>query len=623
MLRIAPRRAGPSPTGRAAFVALTVVLLVSACGGTAGSSQSASGSPGPQHQPPEPGVCKGCTPPLVYSGGPVLGASGLTITPIYWSPSGYDMPQTYVAGVNQYLSDIATASGATDNTYAIGTEYGQQGNGGNATIQYKITAGSPITDTNAFPSTDSACTFADPNTACVTKTQMITEVMAQSGITPDFSHLYLLFLPPNVASSDGQSTAGFCGYHDGFVTSNGDTLLWADEPFPTADCFGGQSPSGVPAVDSEISTLSHEIIEAETDPLVGSKPAWADSTGNEIGDECSWDFGAPLGSTDPNNASSTMYNQVINGHQYYTQQIFSNAAFQAKGQGHGCILGSNASAAVAPTAQTTAQLTADTLAGSALVDASTTKVAADGAATAAVTDSVVDANGEPVANAHVHFNVAPVDETKGVCGAVHPSDTSTDANGEATTTYTASKANAACIVIAIDNKTGASDWATIYQGSAADAEPAITDASVPTSLAPGANDTFTITAKNPSSEDIKDARFDVFLSGDGNASSGLSASQVHITYAISGGGASTPLALDGDTSSDGMIEGDATPDTAQDIAAGATVTVTFQIAIDAGAPTSSSTGAPMHLEVDLDQYNPADDSTDNLDYIGPTDITIG
>jgi hypothetical protein len=43
--------------------------------------------------------------------------------------------------------------------------------------------------------------------------------------------------------------------------------------------------------------------------------------GNEIGDKCAWNFGTALGST-----GSGEYNQVINGHDYYLQQEWSNVS---------------------------------------------------------------------------------------------------------------------------------------------------------------------------------------------------------------------------------------------------------------------------------------------------------
>jgi hypothetical protein len=98
------------------------------------------------------------------------------------------------------------------------------------------------------------------------------------------------------------------------------------------DPFNGpQGPNGDPSADAEISVISHEASESITDPLVGGgagSAGWADVTGNEIGDECAFTYGVPLG---PNPASSLAngiaFNQVVNGHHYYIQDEFSNAAF--------------------------------------------------------------------------------------------------------------------------------------------------------------------------------------------------------------------------------------------------------------------------------------------------------
>ena len=83
--------------------------------------------------------------------------------------------------------------------------------------------------------------------------------------------------------------------------------------------------------------LSHEINESITDPQLSFSYGWYDSAGNEIGDECSTIHGRPLGSTDTEQAQQTGYNQVINGHYYFTQLSFSNATFSKFGMGQGCV----------------------------------------------------------------------------------------------------------------------------------------------------------------------------------------------------------------------------------------------------------------------------------------------
>ena len=576
---------------------------------------------------PEPGVCSGCTPPLTYHGGPVMGTSTVTITPIYWAPNGYTYPGSYVSLVNQYIADVAAASGKSDNAYAIAAEYYQQSGGQQQSIGYSIQAGAPVNDTNPYPQTTDPCTITSPYTACVTRDQLRTELVTDlqaNGLTADINHLYALFFPPNVQTVEGNAKSGdvYCGIHGAFDLTSGGTVIYADEPYLTTGCGAGQMPNGDLGADTQVGTLSHEIIEAITDPQTPAGPAWFDASGNEIGDECSYNYGPPLGSTDPNNPQTTQYNQVINGHYYYTQLIFSNASYAGQGIGKGCIGG--AYGAATPAALTIA--TGDAPA-TATLDASEVDLPADGRSTSDVTMSVFDGGGEPISGDHIHIDVRPLTETPGHCGAVTPSDGVTDDNGEFKTTFTASTDNVACFVMGVDAESGSSDSATIYQGSSSDIQPGITDASVPGSLTPGGGaQTFTVTASNPSSTGIADARFDVFLTGDNNGSGGvgLRAAQVHLAYSdetTNGSFVSVPLT--GETVRDGEIDAYVMPDKAASLPAKSDKTVTFQISLDGGAPTSAQTGTPLHIETDLDQYDPADDSQFNLDYVGPADVTVG
>ena len=104
----------------------------------------------------EPQVCASCSPPLQLGGGPVMdtnGADGLTITPIWWQPSGgrFKFPALYEDLLNQYVHDIAAASGTTDNIYSILTEYYEMSGGLKKYISYKFTTGTPLVDTDPFP----------------------------------------------------------------------------------------------------------------------------------------------------------------------------------------------------------------------------------------------------------------------------------------------------------------------------------------------------------------------------------------------------------------------------------------------------------------------------------------
>ena len=128
------------------------------------------------------------------------------------------------------------------------------------------------------------------------------------------------------------STGGFCAYHDHFNPGDSDTpyAFMAYDDFTHVagfTCVAGQTgsdtdpnrgnyPNGDRAADAEINTLSHEVIEAETDPHPND--TWtAPSPESEIGDACNFNF-APR-----NDLGADVY---MNGHGYIMQQEYSNAA---------------------------------------------------------------------------------------------------------------------------------------------------------------------------------------------------------------------------------------------------------------------------------------------------------
>lgn len=600
-----------------AFGAVAVVLAAS------GRPAAVRAQQQPGQPAPEPGVCQGCKPPLLYRGGPVLDTSNLTITPIYWAPSGYSFSTSYPAIINQYLADVAADSGKSQNTYAIDSEYYMTSGGTKTSVVYKIDAGPPINATDAFPSTSTPCDVHPPYSACVNQDQIRTElatVLASGNLPADLNHVYLLLFPEGVQTfeTNARSQEVYCGIHSAFdLPGGGGTVLYADEPYITS-CSAGQAPNGDAAADTEVSIIAHEMSETITDPL-SSSPSWFDAAGNEIGDECNFNYGPPLGSTDQNNPQTTEYNQVINGHYYYAQTMFSNASYTSQGIGKGCL-----TAAYAAATTTAFKAASTTSPASATLDASDTRLPADGKSTSKLTLTVLDESGEPVSGDHIHFDVKSSDQMPGMCGGLSSADGMTDDNGQFATTYTASSDNVACIVFGIDSESGSSDWATVYQGSADSIQPAITDASLPSSITPGGGtETFSVTASNPSNTDIADARLDVFLTGDNNGTTGLKASQVHLAYSDdTTGGAFVAVPTSGETVKDGEIDAYVMPDKAADLPAGGSRTVTFQISIDSGAPDTATTGSPLHVETDLDQFDPADNSQNNLDYVGPVDVTI-
>lgn len=297
----------------------------------------------------------GAHPPLIYHGGPMMAtpASGekIVVTPIYWASGSYSFTPAYETLINRYLADVAHDSEKSTNVFSTLFEYA----GSNGRINYRFAVGTPIVDTDAFPAAGCTLTtgpvYSDGsgNTTCLSDSQVQAEIDTQltaHSLSRDLGHIYVLMLPKGVESCffagnpsnqqcsiNPSSSAAYCAYHSEF----GGNSVYANMPFPvyesatgyscTDESAGIQSPNANPDADVEISPLSHEISEAMTDP--DTSTGWYDAVGNENGDECAYEYGAVSGSV------GTFYNQVINGHDYLTQEEFSNHNF-AIGQG-GCL----------------------------------------------------------------------------------------------------------------------------------------------------------------------------------------------------------------------------------------------------------------------------------------------
>ena len=230
-------------------------------------------------------------------------------------------------------------------------------------------------------------------------------------------------------------------------------------PVVTGDaCNAGQDPNGNLDADGMLSTLTHELVEAITDPL--PQGAWQDSQGNEIGDECAQTFGAPLGSTDPSNPSTSEYNQVINGGKYYLQTLFSTYAYPTYGLGTGC---AQSEAQAHPRAAAAAPHVAKVV--NAFVDPTPIALPANGSSKSTIVVTASDKNGNGVPGDHIHLSIAsqtvgpqwptppPSSATpslRGLCGTLSNQNGTTDASGNVTVTYTASTSNVACTVFAVE-----------------------------------------------------------------------------------------------------------------------------------------------------------------------------
>ncbi len=154
----------------------------------------------------------------------------------------------------------------------------------------------------------------------------LTTVISRSGLPRGLGTLYFIFTPAGVATcfsgastdcSSGGRNFDYCAYHSSFGSGTGSTLYAVMPYADVSGCQSGQYPNGNPA-DQTLNVTSHEDIEAITDPLGN---AWYDSSGQEIGDKCGWNFGSALGGS-----LGAQYNEQISSGRYELQQEWSNSS---------------------------------------------------------------------------------------------------------------------------------------------------------------------------------------------------------------------------------------------------------------------------------------------------------
>jgi hypothetical protein len=270
---------------------------------------------------------------LLYWGGPVMATN--TTYAIYWLGGG-TVSSGYENAINTFFSNVAAAQNATNDVYAVDTQY--YGPTGADVANQSSVGGSTLDTTNAIPnhcSAEYAGTGVNVTGGCVTDADIQAEVsrMVQAnGWTPSSNALFFVFTPNNVGScfdtSSGQCAyTYYCAYHSNYTDGSNREVLYANMPYSLnagalGACDSGEYPNGNQAADDTINLISHEHNEAITDPLGN---AWYDSSGNEIGDKCAWNFGSgPYPSTGA--SSTSQYNQTIGTGNYYVQQEWSNAS---------------------------------------------------------------------------------------------------------------------------------------------------------------------------------------------------------------------------------------------------------------------------------------------------------
>jgi PKD repeat protein len=303
--------------------------------------------------------------PVTYGDGPLMVSSTLYL--IFWGPSG-SFPASYTAPIIQYAKDLQADESLSTDEFSVAEQYA---NGGGAHISGEVGFGGDVFDTTAYPALDTAegCTKAQ----CVTDSQIQQEILNQikaNGWPTDPASepeaQYLVYTPEdvNTCTAVGEcSTNSYCAYHSQItgISPGEEVATYSDLPY-VHECDSGQAPSGVGAnadADGTLDSEIHELVESATDPSDGT--GYTDVEGNEVADKCTYPvvesqpdvYGTPLGGS---LSEFTAFNQLIDGHSYYTQQIWSNAPTQtpATSAAAGCV------ARIGPTPSFTAPASAQT-----------------------------------------------------------------------------------------------------------------------------------------------------------------------------------------------------------------------------------------------------------------------
>lgn len=267
-----------------------------------------------------------------YYGGPVMHSYRTHL--IFWNPSNRSL--TWDAGYQStmatFLANVAADSRHSTNVMSLTGQYTDS----TGHAEYNSTFAGSIQDTDPAPA--DGCTAGDvPDaTMCLTDTQLRAEigaVIAADHLPTGLGDIYLLATPRHFGTCSTSASTfcefnQYCAYHTAFNTTTG-TALYANQPYEAVPSYcrdGMPEPNG--PVDRSITSVSHEVSEAVTDPLPlgpgNPQTGWTDPSNSEIGDLCASNYGPLLGGS-----GSTGYNQVIHGGHYFTQNEWSN-------EDHGC-----------------------------------------------------------------------------------------------------------------------------------------------------------------------------------------------------------------------------------------------------------------------------------------------
>ena len=283
-------------------------------------------------------VASGAPTPVTYHGGAVM-AGGITMHLIFWTggtnpfqgqPAG--APADYVGMVERLFTDVSHDSGGMANIFSVLPQFAQGTARGAITPgDYSIgfnaaNANDVIMDSNPYPPVADQCASPNDTAICITDGQVQTEVdhvVSAHGGGRGLHNMWFMILPAGV---DECITAGVCGtnafgaYHSVSDVGNGPVIYAVSiDPIIETSVAPGADPQGYPDAEAAMDADVHETVEAMTDP---EGIGWMDPNGFEVADKCEFgpQRGNPLGFA-PNGSP---FNQVVNGHEYLFQQMWSN-----------------------------------------------------------------------------------------------------------------------------------------------------------------------------------------------------------------------------------------------------------------------------------------------------------
>ena len=307
-----------------------------------------------------------------------------TVYLIFWEPN-YLSNQTTSTYFNtqysniqtQFFNDLATD---TSSTYLkiLSQYYSNTNSHLSGSLSFDPN-NNVVLDADTFPNSD--CSDSVTSNVCIKDSDIQAEIASISNYYhygTGLNSLYILYTPENQGScySGGCAFTDYCAYHNVYQDSYNNEYIYANVPYGGAgdgasacslqNGYGGYAPGGDYEDYSPISSASHEMFEAATDPergwdtLLTNYDAWSDPntysftingtvrnfSNQEIGDKCDYPFKDPNGnyfplakidSTTGTSDSGNDSDIVINGHYYAIQAEWSNA-LTSSGYNTGCTL---------------------------------------------------------------------------------------------------------------------------------------------------------------------------------------------------------------------------------------------------------------------------------------------